>query len=109
MPLYLMTPLKTWRFQEQDVNGVSDNAIDRWRASGRYGHLVFHTCRRAVFVSGTTLPMARKVTGRHFYYDWSKADWTKRNREIARAVGAPQNGVAWARARFAPATVRKKK
>lgn len=107
--LYLMTKLEAFRASEMAINGVCDNTVERWRAAGRYGHLQWHTCRRAVSVSGTTLPMERGAKGRTFHFDWSKADWSQRNREIAVVVGCRQNTVAWARNRFAPESVKRKK
>lgn len=107
--LYLMTPHKNWLRSEMEINGVLTNTVQRWRLQGRYGNLVFHRCRREVFVSGTTLPLPLGNKGKLFHFNWHKADWTQRNREIATVVGCRQNTVAWARQRFAPESVKRKK
>lgn len=93
-------PLKEWRLDEAERCGVHERTIDTWKSLGYYSHLKFKRVnRRVVMVSGRPKkPREKAVFVKR--YDWSKADWSKKDTEIAAQLGCHRSAVTQARMRF---------
>jgi hypothetical protein len=63
MPIYLMTPLKSFLATEAERNDVCPRTVHDWVKARCYGWLVFHRqSKRRIFVTGTTLPFTIRPT-----------------------------------------------